>query len=239
MLIDKELSIPLYKQIKDYIERKVEQGEWSAGYQLPTEKELAEQFHVSTITVKRAILDLVNDGSLYRQSGKGTFVSTHMEYDLAELVTMQDGSAKNNHPHKTVAFSVTQVDNNIAKILHLHKGNKVIKIHRLKLQNKKPIVIEYSYINEKLVPMLKQAEIENDLLYNVFSKKYGLQLDKAKVYISTMKAAEEEAQLLNVEKGHPLFVLERHTTVKEKEVIEYSKMIMLFEEAHYYLEVKL
>src|SRR5699024_11397847 len=75
MKVNKDLSIPLYQQVKDYLKDKITSCEWEVGYQLPTEKELAAQFHVSNITVKRAVLELVNKGLLHRQSGKGTFVT--------------------------------------------------------------------------------------------------------------------------------------------------------------------
>lgn len=66
---------PLYSQIQDYILQQIEKGNWPAHHQIPPEREMAEQFHVSRITAKNAMLGLVNDGYLYRHRGKGTFVA--------------------------------------------------------------------------------------------------------------------------------------------------------------------
>lgn len=66
---------PLYRQIRDYIVEQIESGRWAANYQVPPERLLAEQFEVSRITAKNAILGLVNEGYLYRHQGKGTFVA--------------------------------------------------------------------------------------------------------------------------------------------------------------------
>jgi len=72
---------PLYEQVRVYIIEQIKSGRWPASYQVPPERILAEQFQVSRITAKNAILGLVNDGYLYRHSGKGTFVA---EQNLAE-----------------------------------------------------------------------------------------------------------------------------------------------------------
>lgn len=67
---------PLYSQIQEYIVQQIESGLWPPNYQIPPEREIADQFHVSRITAKNAMLGLVNEGYLYRHRGKGTFVAT-------------------------------------------------------------------------------------------------------------------------------------------------------------------
>ncbi|WP_369522474.1 GntR family transcriptional regulator [Streptococcus dysgalactiae] len=45
------------------------------GDRLPTEKELSEQFSVSCITSKRALVELEQEGLITRSRGKGSFVA--------------------------------------------------------------------------------------------------------------------------------------------------------------------
>jgi len=66
---------PLYSQIQDYVISRIENGLWPTHFQIPPEREIADQFQVSRITAKHAMLGLVNDGYLYRHRGKGTFVA--------------------------------------------------------------------------------------------------------------------------------------------------------------------
>ncbi|CDQ38615.1 GntR family transcriptional regulator [Virgibacillus salexigens] len=240
MVVDKDLSIPLYKQIKKYLETKIDSGEWEVGYKLPAEKELATRFQVSNITVKRAILDLVNEGILHRKSGKGTFVKKREEHNLASFVSVQDEQeTRKAYPHKTLGFKTIPAEEAIARKLGIDQGDMIYMMNRLKIEGQKPTVIEFSYVPEHLAPELSQNDIENELLYNIFSRKYKIKLDRAKVYISTMTAKEYEASTLGIDIGDPLFVLERFTTTATKQMIEYSKLIMLFEDAKYYLEVQL
>ncbi|CAM3638103.1 GntR family transcriptional regulator [Cohnella lubricantis] len=66
---------PLYKQIQDEIKELIREGKLRPGDRVPSEKELAEQFHVSQITSKNALIGLADEGILIRHQGKGTFVN--------------------------------------------------------------------------------------------------------------------------------------------------------------------
>ena len=65
----------MYLQIMDRIIEKITVGDWRAGDQLPSIRELAVSLRVSVITVKRAYLELEHAGVLVVQHGKGTFVA--------------------------------------------------------------------------------------------------------------------------------------------------------------------
>ena len=55
-------AIPLYEQMKDKIKEDIDNGTLVAGSRLPTENELSEQFHVSRVTVRKALEELVSLG---------------------------------------------------------------------------------------------------------------------------------------------------------------------------------
>jgi GntR family transcriptional regulator of arabinose operon len=75
MSIDFRSSDPLYVQVASDIGQKVKSGELVADQQLASQKDLAEQYGVSLITIKKALSKLSNDGILYSRMGSGTFVS--------------------------------------------------------------------------------------------------------------------------------------------------------------------
>lgn len=78
------MSIPLYKQIEQYILGQIEAGVWRENDKLPTEDELSKQFGVSRITAKSALNSLVHSGLLFRKRGKGTFVKAGANADLRQ-----------------------------------------------------------------------------------------------------------------------------------------------------------
>src|SRR5690554_4418078 len=67
--------IPKHRRISDWILREIENNNWKAGEQLPSEDRLAEDIEVSIGTIQRALRNLVDIGVLVRKHGKGTFVS--------------------------------------------------------------------------------------------------------------------------------------------------------------------
>jgi len=78
---------PLYKQLKDVLKQKITAGEFKPGEALPGERQLMETYGVSRVTVRQAIAELVNEGLLYRQHGKGTFIAPkRIERPLARLL---------------------------------------------------------------------------------------------------------------------------------------------------------
>ena len=66
---------PLYLKIYQSLKQDIENGVYKPGDQVPTEGGLADLFHVSKITSKRALNMLAEEGILSRQKGRGTFVS--------------------------------------------------------------------------------------------------------------------------------------------------------------------
>ena len=66
---------PMYLQIMEQIRARIAAGEWSPGKELPSIRALAADLNVSVITIKRAYLDLENEGVIVTRHGKGSFVA--------------------------------------------------------------------------------------------------------------------------------------------------------------------
>ena len=68
-------SRPMYQQIMAQVKQKIIVGDWQVGFQLPSIRELAAATGVSVITVKRAYSELENEGVIYTQQARGSFVA--------------------------------------------------------------------------------------------------------------------------------------------------------------------
>lgn len=71
---DRDLSDPLYEQIRQFIIRKISSGEWFLGFQLPPQRELAQYLGVNRSTLKTALEELMADGILGTRGKSGTYV---------------------------------------------------------------------------------------------------------------------------------------------------------------------
>ncbi len=66
---------PMYKQVTDQIKNAIAAGDLQPNDKLPSIRELAEALKISAITVKRAYLDLENEGYIFSRAGMGSFVT--------------------------------------------------------------------------------------------------------------------------------------------------------------------
>lgn len=239
--INRFISVPLYYQIQEILEEKILSGSWEEGYRLPTEKELSKHFDVSTITVKRAIHELVNKGLIYRVKAKGTFVAKSLkEENIFNLVTFgSEEKPTGISEHKILNHSIEEADPSARRKLSLKDGDLVLKLDRLKIEGKQTIAIERTFIVQHLLPEFSMKKSEVDTIYNVIRDDSKVKLAKAKIYLSTTSATEDESKLLQVRNGTPLIIIERITFLDTQEAVEYSKFIMRQDTANYFFEVDL
>lgn len=74
-MVDRSSPIPAYYQIAVDIHQRITNGEWRAGDKIPPEIELAEEYQVSRMTMRKSLGQLANEGILERRQGDGTFVN--------------------------------------------------------------------------------------------------------------------------------------------------------------------
>lgn len=82
IIISAASAKPMYEQIEEGIKKAILDGEFKHSDMLPSVRQLAKDLNVSTITTKRAYIDLEYEGFVYTIAGKGTFVKTDK---LAEI----------------------------------------------------------------------------------------------------------------------------------------------------------
>jgi DNA-binding LacI/PurR family transcriptional regulator/DNA-binding transcriptional regulator YhcF (GntR family) len=84
--VDKSDPIPRYLQVRRILEESIRSGQYGPGSRLPGEREIARDLNVSQMTVNKAVLALVQDGWLHRESGNGTFVRPDFRPPAPELL---------------------------------------------------------------------------------------------------------------------------------------------------------
>lgn len=85
--INERKGVPLPKQIKEELLRDIRAGKIKPAERIPSEGQIAQEFGVSRMTVREAIVELINEGYLYRLPGKGTFLREHLpERNIKSIV---------------------------------------------------------------------------------------------------------------------------------------------------------
>jgi len=238
--IDKESRIPLYYQLMDIIKEMIEEGHLSENDQLPSERELCETYNVSRSTVRQAIQELEKEGYIYREHGKGTFVSPEkFKQDLLSFYSFTDEMKKIGKvpSSKVLDFKVIKCTDDLAKKMKLDSGEKLYMFTRLRLADNEPMMLETSYVPYRRFPGLTKEQLEQSAMYEIFTKKYNAVFTCAEEIFQPVLTREEEAILLQYQQGFPAMMIERITHENDK-IIEYTKGIARGDRFKYHVLLK-
>ncbi|WP_078550155.1 GntR family transcriptional regulator [Litchfieldia alkalitelluris] len=228
-MIDKSSPIPIYYQIEEQIKALIESGKLKSGDCLPSEREYAEKFKVSRMTVRQAINNLVNDGFLYREKGKGTFVAQKkFEQVLHGLTSFtEDMKARGLTPgNRIFSFELLFANELIAKQLDMTVRDPVYQIERIRLADNEPIALETSFISANLIKDLTK-EAMHQSLYNYIEEELNLRIDYSTQEIEAAPAGDKEAEALGIKKGTPILKILRKSYLEDGKPFEMVKSAYL------------
>lgn len=168
---------PIYKKIKRRIEENINSGYYKSGEKIPSERELCKQFEISRMTVRQAINDLAKDGKVYREKGRGTFVSSpHFLQRNVKSFTDTLKEQGFDPSTKIIECSTVYMLSEISEIMALPLETEFYKIKRLRLGNDVPMALETVYVEKNRCPDLINYDL-NKSLYNILEDVYGYTIE--------------------------------------------------------------
>jgi len=240
--ISKDNPIPLHYQIKEILQEMIENEVLKPGESIPTERELCEIQGVSRMTVNKAIMSLVNEGLIYREQGKGTFVSKpKVNHEISQLKGFTEQMQENGVVSKTkiLSFKVIEATKQHKFELKMPEDeNKIIEIKRLRFSNEEPVAIEIAWLPYYLCKDMTREMIEDKSLYGILREKYGYHPYKAKQTIEPIMLNEYESKLLNQENSALALMFRRRTYLENETPIEYTKAIYRSDNYKYEITLK-
>ncbi len=239
-LINREDHQKLYLQLYNILKKKIESNEWPVGSQIPTEDELCKIFNISRATVRTAILELVRQGYLKRQQGKGTFVfksiiseGLTMLTNLRELMLEEDLMFSTNLLARTVMMPVDNLDVK----LDIPKDKHIIYIKRLHLIDNEPILLQETYIPYHICPLLLEDDIENNSLFDLFDKRYGIKITMVRNHIEIAYLTADEARLIGLTEGTATILLHQYFYSGET-LVMYSRSVKRTDKFKFLIDLK-
>lgn len=201
----REKYLQIYNLIKDKILNKF----YMPNECIPSENQLAQEFDVSRLTVRKAIQKLITDNFLYVVQGKGTFVKETNPYryemwlDPEKIIT-----TKVSHI-KLLYSKIIKPDVDLVYNLQVAPKERVISIAWVLYAENNPIAVDYKY-----VPYFTGVKIiEKDLTYanikNILSTKQSMFDMVEKVMIFGKQSTKEISEILNIDTGTPLLVIDQ------------------------------
>jgi GntR family transcriptional regulator len=209
-MLDNSSPIPLYYQLKSFIQNQITTGAWKAGEQIPSEAELCQEFQISRTTIRQAIGELVNQGKLKRTQGRGTFVTQYnIEKPLQYLTGFsQDMKLRGLKPNsKVLKFETIPPSVQITQILRLKANEPVILVKRLRRADDQLMAIDRSYLPFNRYFDLLHENLEKDSLYDLLANKFDTVPQRSIRSIESVGCPPPEAVLLEVNVGSPILYI--------------------------------
>ncbi|MFL6563012.1 MAG: GntR family transcriptional regulator, partial [Bacillus sp. (in: firmicutes)] len=197
-MINKNSPIPIYYQLEEIIKELIVTGELRPGDALPPEREYAENYQISRMTVRQAFTQLVNDGYLFRLQGKGTFVAERkIEQPLQGLTSFtEDMKARGfEQGRQLIHFEIIPETRKFAGQLLITEHGPVYEIKRIRLADNVPMALETNYISANLIKGLTE-QIVNKSLYAYIEEQLDLKIDSASQIIESSAASQSESEYL-------------------------------------------
>lgn len=217
-------NIPLYKMIKNNIKEDIKNGKYSQNCKIPSETELGDFYHTSRITVVRALNDLVSEGYLYREHGKGTFVNQQIRENVMNLVGFNERMKTLDLALKTVLLerSIVRIPEEMANYFKLPLDTEVIYIKRLRIVEDKRLCLSKAYFIKHNHEWLLDEDIEQNSIYHLLENKYKQKLGQGTQLFGVDHLDRDDAKELGVGSSKSLLRLKLFTYLENNQPFEFD-----------------
>src|ERR1700720_1440776 len=218
---------PLYARVETVLAGEITDGDLKVGDQLPTEDSLIARFGVSRITVRRAIQNLVSRGLVEIRRGKGTFATApKITQELTELSGfVEDMHALGRKPTaRVIGKEIVTADAIVASQLALTKGERVVRIHRVRLADGIPLSFDETYLPLEIGKKVITDNLRVEPIFSLLERKYNVPLIEAEYKLDAVAAETEVAAALKVKQRSPIFRIERTSYSTGSRPVDYERL---------------
>lgn len=225
--IDVKSPIPKYHQIKEIIRDKIEKDELEAGQVIAPERELCEQYGVSRMTARQAVMELVNEGLLYRVQGLGTFVAeAKVRQGTGRLTSFTEDMRERGMEASSDVLGVEEQSAGpvVARMLRVDPGDRIVRVSRVRNADGKPMALETSHLLYETAKGIRGVDLSGRSLYEELGKA-GVEPVGAEQSYEAILVNDVESKQLGVPVGSPALLIERVTFDAEERPFEYVKSV--------------
>jgi GntR family transcriptional regulator len=221
---------PRYYQLANILRERITSGELMPQRPIPSERQMEEIYSVSRTTIRQALDLLERQGYVYREHGRGTFVSPQkLQKPISELTSFsEDMKRRGIEPgQKILEIGLAIPPEKVCRHLELaYPHPPILRIHRLRLGDGTPMGLQTSYYVMPDGSSVSMEELENyGSIYRLLQDKLHIIPTEADETLEVALATPAEAALLQIKPGSPLLLSERTTYSQNRRVFEFVKIL--------------
>ena len=195
-----------YQQIQTHFKKRILAGEYNPNSYLPSENEICAQFQTTRGTVRKALDELIKEGYIEKEHGRGSRVierrkslglltvkgfSGGMDYEVESRVT-QKSTIVDWDP--SIGFALTEEE----------KRSKWVYFQRIRYIDGKPIVVEDNWYSEKALGLIDADSFIDGSFFKTLSQKYLIEIMGVEHELRGEIASKDLAQKLQITEESPI-----------------------------------
>jgi GntR family transcriptional regulator len=216
---------PLYKSVQRNLMEQLASGELKPGQLIPSERQLATEFHISIGTLRKAIDELVEQRILIRQQGRGTYVATHdRERLLFYFFHIVPQLGLKSYPLVEFEFFHKSVANEeMSMRLGIQAGAPTFHLRNKLSLNGAPVLIDDIFIDQARFEKLSAAQFKErpNTIYNLYEEAFGITVVRTEERLRAEAATPEHAKLLQIKSATPVLTIRRTAFSMRDEPVEF------------------
>ncbi|MBK4998102.1 GntR family transcriptional regulator [Pseudomonas sp. S31] len=219
-------SQPHYLRIRDQLVADLGNGRLGADSKLPAERELAQRFGCTRVTLRQALQLLETDGMIYRQDRRGWFVSPpRIRYDPTGIIGFMDYVALQGRTPRTECLHAERRPAGawLAKRMGLeHAEEPVFYLQRRRWVDQRPVLLECNVLVADWCPQLLEADL-NTSLTTLLRERFGRVQSRSELCMYPGTMNDFQAERLQVSPGSSSFYLERLNYGEHGQPVEFDQ----------------
>ena len=206
---DRSSPTPLWAQVCEDLRRRIDSGEFAAGF--PGELSLTEAYEVSRHTIREAMRVLREEGLIRRERGRGTTVERpRIAAHLGTLYSLFDTMAAQGITQSSVVRRLARTVNAVvATALDLPGDAGLIVVERVRFADGEPLALDTSWLPASVAEPLLAVDFTSTGLYAQLKERCGVTVDSGSEHVTAMIAPRHVAELLECPAETALLSLER------------------------------
>lgn len=188
-----------HRQIIDALTTEIHESRLKPYDRVPSEKELCERWQASRSTVRKAMDQLADRGTIFRVPGKGTFVAfPKISHDTSQVLSFTEKMKAQglDVTTKLIQKEFVVPNEEIAAALNLSPADRVLKIQRLRIVKGDPLALQTAYMPTNLCGTLMKEDLEKKSLNALLREQCQVLLSRSDIWIEAPIISPKEKHLL-------------------------------------------
>lgn len=226
--LDHSSHTPLYQQLKERILQLIATRVFDEATPLPNEQDIAQSLGLSRGTVRRCFQDLVDEGTVVRRRGQGTFVAWQKSVHTIETAfnfTAEISALGMTPSSHVLSLRRREARLGISKRLRVPDGTEVWEIRRIRLADERPLQYVTAFVPCSVCPTLRKEDLASSL-YTLIAEASGKMPARAEEVYEAINLDATEACGLGVAPGAAALRILRTTLDQHGQPFETSVIVL-------------